>query len=258
MLTTKQTPFVSPGLFKDRNYLTGNVFIFILGVVMYATLALVPSMMQDLFNYPVVTTGLVTAPRGIGTLAAMVVVGWMMRKMDIRLVIATGFVISAVSLWQMTGFYLQMDDAGVISSGFLQGLGSGIAYVPMSTATFATLPAVFRNEGAAFFSLVRNLGSSIGITTVTTLLTRNTQMMHARLAEHVTPYSEALRSQSSAILSGAHGLNALNASVTSQAAMIAYNNDFKLMMVLSLCAIPLVLLVRGARAAPSDEPVVIE
>jgi DHA2 family multidrug resistance protein len=253
MITTNKPPFVSPALFKDRNFLTGNVFIFIVGVVLFATLALLPPLLQDLLNYPVVLTGLVTAPRGIGTLAAMFIVGRLMGIVDTRLIIAAGFAFTAFSCWEMTGFYLQMDSAPVVWSGVMQGLGTGFVYVPLAAITFATLSPQFRNEGTAVFSLIRNIGSSIGISVVTTLLTRNTQMMHSRLAEQITPYSDALRTQSTT-----HGLAMLNQSVSGQAAMIAYNNDFKLMMVLTLCAIPLVLLLRGGGPKKSAEPVVME
>jgi DHA2 family multidrug resistance protein len=253
MLTTTEQRFVSPALFKDRNFLTGNVFIFIVGMVLFATLALLPPLLQDLLNYPVVTTGLVTAPRGVGTLAAMFIVGRLMGKVDIRLIIGTGFALTAVSSWQMTGFDLQMDSATVVWSGLSQGLGTGFVYVPLAAATFATLSPALRNEGTAIFSLTRNLGSSIGISVVNTLLTRNTQIMHATLGEHVTRYSPLLRAQ----LPGGGSpsmrtLAGLNATVTEQATMIAYNNDFKLMMVLSLAAIPLVLLLRkgGGNAQP--------
>ncbi|MGH8137458.1 MAG: DHA2 family efflux MFS transporter permease subunit [Steroidobacteraceae bacterium] len=258
MLTTSRAPFVSPALFKDRNFLTGNLFIFIVGVVLFATLALLPPLLQELMNYPVVLTGYVTAPRGIGTLASMFIVGRLMGKVDIRLIIAAGFGITAFSLWQMTGFYLQMDTSMVIWSGLAQGLGAGMAYVPLAAVSFATLAPAYRNEGTAVFSLIRNIGSSIGISAVTTLLTRNTQMMHARLAEHITPYSAVLHSQSPAALASTHGLAMLNEGVTTQAAMIAYNNDFKLMMVLTLCAIPFVLLLRDAKAKSGSEPVVME
>ena len=257
MLTTSKPAFVSPALFKDRNFLTGNLFIFIVGVVLFATLALLPPLLQDLLNYPVVLTGFVTAPRGIGTLMAMVIVSRLMGKVDTRYIIATGFGLTAVSLWQMTGFYLQMDMAPVIWSGLAQGLGTGFVYVPLAAITFATLSPQYRNEGTALFSLIRNLGSSIGISVVETLLTRNTQTMHARLAEQVTPYGETMRAHASA-LSGPGGLAALNHSVTEQAAMIAYNNDFKLMMILTLCAVPLVVLLRSGRASPADEIVVVE
>jgi DHA2 family multidrug resistance protein len=257
MLTTTEQRFVSPALFKDRNFLTGNVFIFIVGLVLFATLALLPPLLQDLLNYPVVTTGMVTAPRGAGTLAAMFIVGRLMGRIDMRLIIATGFGLTAVSSWQMTGFDLQMDSSKVVWSGLAQGLGTGFVYVPLAAATFATLSPTLRNEGTAFFSLIRNLGSSIGISVVNTLLTRNTQIMHATLGEHVSRYSAVLRAQMPDGGSPSlRTLAGLNATVTEQGAMIAYNNDFKLMMVLSLAAIPLVLLLRKARG--SVEPVHIE
>jgi DHA2 family multidrug resistance protein len=256
MLTTTGQRFVSPGLFKDRNFLTGNVFVFIIGVVLFATLALLPPLLQDLLNYPVVTAGLVTAPRGAGTLAAMFIVGRMIGKVDIRLIIGTGFALTALASWQMTGFDLQMDSATVVWSGLSQGLGTGFVYVPLAAATFATLTPALRNEGTALFSLTRNIGSSIGISVVNTLLTRNTQIMHATLGEHVTRYSPVLRAQLPNGPPSLHTLAALNATVTEQGSMIAYNNDFKLMMVLSLAAIPLVVLLRKARG--SVEPVHIE
>jgi DHA2 family multidrug resistance protein len=256
MLTTTQQRFVSPTLFKDRNFLTGNVFIFIVGAVLFATLALLPPLLQDLLNYPVVTTGLVTAPRGIGTLAAMFIVGRIMGKVDIRLIIGTGFALTAYSCWRMTGFDLQMDSAMLVWSGLAQGLGTGFVYVPLAAATFATLTPALRNEGTSIFSLTRNLGSSIGISVVNTLLTRNTQIMHATLGEHMTRYSPVLRAQLRDGPPSLRTLVGLNATVTKQAAMIAYNNDFKLMMLLSLAAIPLVFLLRKARG--SVEPVHIE
>jgi len=257
MLTTSKPAFVSPALFRDRNFVTGNVFIFVVGVVLFATLALLPPMLQGLLNYPVVLTGLVTAPRGIGTLAAMFIVGRLMGRIDARVLIAAGFGVTAFSLWQMTGFYIQMDSSSIVWSGLAQGLGTGFVYVPLAAITFATLSPQFRNEGTALFSLVRNVGSSVGISVVETLLTRNTQTMHSRLAEGITPFNDVLHAQAPGALSTTPGLAMLNHSVNDQAAMIAYNNDFKLMMVLTLCAIPLVLLLRGA-VRKSAEPVVIE
>jgi MFS transporter, DHA2 family, multidrug resistance protein len=247
---------VSPALFKDRNFLTGNVFIFIVGMVLFATLALLPPLLQDLLNYPVVTTGLVTAPRGVGTLAAMFIVGRIMGKVDIRLIIGTGFALSAFASWQMTGFDMQMDPAMVVWSGISQGLGTGFVYVPLAAAAFATLTPALRNEGTAIFSLTRNLGSSIGISVVNTLFTRNTQIMHATLGEHVSRYSPMLRAQLPDGPPSLRTLAGLNATVTEQAAMIAYNNDFKMMLLLSLAAIPLVLLLRKPKGGA--EPVHIE
>ena len=254
--TTDKPSFVSLALFKDRNFVTGNLFIFVVGVVLFATLALLPPLLQELLNYPVVLTGLVTAPRGVGTLAAMFIVGRLIGKVDTRIIIGFGFCLTAFSLWQMTRFYLQMDTPPIVWSGLTQGLGTGFVYVPLAAITFATLPQALRNEGTALFSLVRNVGSSVGISAVETLLTRNTQAMHSRLAEQVTPFSDILHLH--ALPATVDGLAALNATVSTQAAMIAYNDDFKLMMVLTLCAVPLVMLLRKAATSKDAASVVME
>ena len=256
MLTTTKTRFVSPALFKDRNFIAGNLFIFIVGAVLFATLALLPPLLQDLLNYPVVTTGLVTAPRGVGTLVAMFIVGRMMGKVDMRLIIGAGFALTAISCRQMTGFDLQMDYSKVVWSGISQGLGTGFVYVPLAAATFATLAPALRNEGTSIFNLIRNLGSSFGISVVNTLLTRNTQIVHSTLGEHVTRYTPLLHAPLQGGQASLRSLAGLNATVTKQAAMIAYNNDFQLMTVLSLIAIPLVLLLR--KGAVAAQPIHIE
>jgi len=256
MLTTTKPRFVSPGLFKDQNFLTGCIFIFVMGVVLFATLALLPPLLQDLLNYPVFMTGLVTAPRGIGSVVALVIVGRIMGKVDSRLIIGTGFVLTAFSLWQMTGFDLQMSSTKIVWSGLAQGLGTGFVFVPVSAAAFATISPALRNEGTAIFSLMRNLGSSIGVSVVETLLTRNTQIMHSTLAEHVSRYSDIMRALP--IPQGSRELAVLNARVTQQAAMVAYNDDFQLMMVLCIASIPLVLLLRKGNKPKAAEPVTIE
>jgi DHA2 family multidrug resistance protein len=254
-LTTRSPPFVNPNLFKDRNFLVGSIFIFVVGAVMFATLSLLPPMLQGLMNYPVVLTGLVTAPRGVGTLTAMVIVDRLAGKVDTRLILTAGFIVSAVSLGEMTGYYLQMDTWTVMWTGYIQGLGSGLVYVPLAAVSFATLATSRRNEGTALFALMRNIGASIGISVITAMLTRNTQVMHSRLAENVTPYLNPLHQ---APATTTKGLAMLNQLVTAQASMIAYNNAFKMMMIVTLLALPLVALVRKAEPDPNAEPVVVE
>jgi MFS transporter, DHA2 family, multidrug resistance protein len=258
MVTTRKTRFVEPSLFKDRNFVAGCAFIFNVGLLLFATLALLPPLLQDLMNYPVVTTGLVTAPRGAGTLIAMIVISRFSKFVDVRVMIGLGFTLSAFSAWQMSRFDLQMDINTVLWSGLAQGCGTGMVFVPLAGVAFATLKPTLRNEGAAMFSLSRNLGSRIGISVVETLLTRNTQTAHASLAEHVTPFSPLLHAQFPGGVPTLQRLSALNAQVTEQAAMIAYNDNFKLMFWLSLAAIPLVLLLRKGGAPRSDEAVTVE
>jgi len=254
-LTARQ-PFVSPGLFIDRNFAVGNLFIFMVGVVLFATLALLPPLLQDLLGYPVVTTGLVTAPRGVGGFLTMALVGRLIGRVDARLLIAVGLGVTALSLYIMCGFSPQMDSHLVIWSGFLQGVGTGFAYVPLAAVSFATLAPALRSEGTSIFNLLRNVGSSIGIAVMQALLTRNTQIMHSRLAEHVTPYASALRAATQTPTTP-HALAAINAAVTRQAEMIAYINDFKLLLVLTLAVMPLLLLLRSGRVA-AGAPVAAE
>ena len=252
---TYERPFLSPALFKDQNFVAGNVFIFLIGVVLFATLALVPPMLQNEMGYPVVTTGLITAPRGAGTMLAMMVVGRLSGKVDARLIMAAGLSLTAFSLWQMTHFSLLMGERPIIVSGVLQGFGIGFSYVPLSTLAFGTLPSSLRNEGTSFFNLLRNIGSAIGISVVQTLLTRNTQIMHAHLAEHVTPYNLDDPMYTSIHINPAStaGLAGLNGIITNQAAIIAYIDDFKLMMMITLAVIPLLLFLRQPKYKPDSQ-----
>jgi DHA2 family multidrug resistance protein len=245
MLTAK-SPFLEPALFKDRNCIAGCIFIFIVGLIIYATLALLPPMLQGLMGYPVITTGIVTAPRGIGSLLAMLILGRVAHRLDMRWLIGIGFGIGAISAWQMTHFDLQMDADTVMWSGLWQGIGSALVTVPLAGVAFATLSPSLRNEGAALYSLFRNLGSSVGISVVEFLLTRNTQIVHASLAGHINPFNSIVREQIPQAASNVGQLAALNAAITQQAAMVAYDDNFKLMMWLAIAAIPAVVLLRPA------------
>jgi DHA2 family multidrug resistance protein len=256
---TARHPFIRPQLFADRNYITGNIFIFMVGIMLFATLALLPTMLQDLMSYPVFDAGKLIAPRSIGSLVAMLVVGRIVGRVDPRLIIAGGFGFTAASLWLLTRIDLDMDGWPVVWSGILQGIGTGGAYVPMAALTFATLTPELRNEGTALFSLSRNLGSSVGISMVQALLTSNTQRVHSTLAEHVSPFNLAARDPAlAAQIASPDALAVLNAGVTRQAAMVAYLDDFRLMCLLTLAALPLLLLVRvdKKKAAPKAEDAV--
>jgi DHA2 family multidrug resistance protein len=256
-LTTSR-PFLEMELFKDRNLAVGLVFIFVVGIVLLATMALLPPMLQNLMDYPVITTGLVLAPRGVGTMIAMLVVGRLVNRVDARLLILLGLALTAASLWDMTGFSLEIGTNDLVRTGITQGLGLGFIFVPLSTVTFATLPARLRTDATALYSLVRNIGSSLGISIVVALLSQNSQINHAELASNVTPFNKVFHLPGVPAfwnLANPAGLAAFDAEVNRQAAMIAYVDDFKLMMVVTLVAVPLLLLMRvkrrGADAAPA-------
>jgi DHA2 family multidrug resistance protein len=247
-----EQPFISPRLFRDVNFDIGIIFIFLVGMILYATLALLTPYLQELMDYPVLTAGIALAPRGAGTMLAMFVCGRLMGRVGTRTLVLFGFGLTVLALYQMTGFTPDIPERAVVVSGFLQGASVGFVFVSLSTVTFATLPAELRTQGTAIFSLMRNLGSSIGISVTGALLISNTQVNHASIAASVTPFNRAL--QQGAVARAwnplqAHGGAALNAVVTRQAEIIAYIDDFKLMMIVAICAAPLIFLLRAPKAA---------
>jgi MFS transporter, DHA2 family, multidrug resistance protein len=251
-ITAIERSFLNRDLLKDGNFVVGTVLMFFIGIILNGTSALVPTMLQDLMNYPVLTTGLVWVPRGVGTMIAMFLVVHLIGRADTRLIILAGLGLTAVSLWEMTGFSLQMGMGPIISTGILQGFGLGFVFTPLSTVTFSTLPRHILTQGTAIFSLMRNLGGSIGIAVVEALLAEKTQIVHSRLIEHLrpdNPLTQAPYLMSPFSLTTPIGLAALNAEATRQAAMVAYIDDFKLMMIIIVVALPLLLLLRRAAVA---------
>lgn len=252
---TAEKPFIEPKLFADRNFVAGILLMFTVGVLLLATMALLPPFLQNLLGFPVTTAGYVLAPRGIGTMAAMMVVGKLVGRVDTRVLVLTGLALMAWSLHAMTQWSTDVGVADVVYTGVVQGVGLGFIFVPLSTIAFATLAPRYRNEGTAMFSLVRNIGSSVGISLVMTVLGRELQTSHAALSENITPFRDALAGPGvPPVWSWATdaGRLALDAEVTRQALTIAYLNDFRFMMYLSLLALPLLLLLRAPRAAAAS------
>lgn len=249
MATGKNT-FIDPHIFRDRNFVTGLVFIFIIGIILLATMALLPPMLQNLYGYPVITTGVILAPRGVGTMIAMMLVGRLVARLDPRILILFGLSLTSWSLYEMTTWSPQMDSVPFIITGITQGFGLGFVFVPLSTLAFATLPPHWRTDAASLFSLVRNLGSSIGVSIVSTLLAQNTQIVHQALAGHVTLTNPAIPMD---IATGdLSAIAQLNAMITREAAFVAYIDNFKFMMYVTLITIPLTLLLRRRKPQPGS------
>ena len=252
-VTIDERSFLNRDLLKSANFVAGTLLMFCGGLIMTGTLALLPTMLQNLMNYPALTTGLVTAPRGIGSMAAMFLVAPLINRVDNRMIIGFGFLLTAVSMWQMSCFSLQMGMAPVIISRLLQGFGLGCTQVPLNIIALSTLPRHILTQGTAIRSLMRNLGGSIGISILVATLAENTQVVHSRLVEGLrpdNPLSQAPYLAAPFSLSTPSGMAALNAEVTRQAAMVAYVDDFKLIMLIALASIPLLLLLREARRRP--------
>jgi DHA2 family multidrug resistance protein len=259
---TSARSFVNPRLFLDRNFAVSFIFIFIVGVTYLASLALMTPYLQMLMGYPVMTAGLVMGPRGLGTMFSMFIVGRLIGRVDTRLLLTVGLGLTAWAMYEMTGWTPDVSQWTIVSVGFVQGAGLGLLFVPLTTVAFSTLPAEMRGDGTGLYNLSRNIGSSVGISVVTALITRNTQINHADIAAYVTPFNHAFNTP--AIM---HSLNplaaagraALDGMITLQAVIIAYTDDFKLLMVLSIAVMPLVLLLRKpAEQASMDHSAVME
>lgn len=257
-MATGKKPMFERSLWKNRNLVTALAFMQVIGVVMMATMALLPPMLQVLFGYSVIDTGLLMIPRGFGVLCSMgLSTRLMARGIDPRLLVSAGFALAVWSLHDMTGWSLEMEATPFIVAGLIQGLGVGLIFMPLNAMAFATLPAHQRTEAASLTNLSRNIGASIGISLVTTILARSTQVSHADLAPNITPERlqtldpgllANLGSQTDALLAMA------NAEVTRQAAMIAYLNDFHAMMIVTVAAIPLVLFLKRPKAPIVNDP----
>jgi DHA2 family multidrug resistance protein len=243
-------PFLSPRLFADLNFVVGIILYAVNGLIMYATLALLAPYLQTLMNYPVVTTGLVLAPRGVGILLAAMICGRVLGKVGPRVLLGIGLIIGTYVLYEMTFWTPDISEWTIVSVGVGQGFSVGFVAIPLNITAFATLPPERRTEGTSVYALMRNLGSSIGISVTGALLQTNTQVNHAIVAGEVNPFNRAL--QMGAALQfwdpwSRQGAAMLNEEITRQARIIAYVDDFKLMLILAIVTLPLVLLTRSSR-----------
>ena len=259
---TTREPFVRPSLFRDRNFTAGMLFVAIVGLTYYASLALQSPYLQDLMNYPIVSAGLVLGPRGVGTMAAMLVVGKLIGRVDTRFLLGTGLGLTAWSFYAMTGWTPDISQMTIVGVGVIQGIGLGFLFVPLSAVTLSTLPTEQRTEGAGLYSLSRNIGSGIGISVVNSLLTRNTQVNHAEIAQHVTAVNRVFEDPMIARFWNpftAAGRAALDALVMRQAEIIAYIDDYKLLMIATIAVVPLLIVFnRASDGGSEDHTLVVE
>jgi len=236
-------PFITPAIFLNRNFTLGVLVMFLIGVVLFASSVLLAPYLQTFAGYPVATAGLLMAPRGLGMMAAMLVAGRLVNRFDPRKMMIFGTVVLVYSLQEMTTWTPDIDAWSLARNGIVQGIGFGFLFIPMQTLAFSTLPAALRTEGTSLISLARNIGGAIGIAVTSYLLVHYTQILHADIAEQVTPFNRMLQTGNAYLrwnLTRPLGMTALNHEVTRQASIMAYANDFKFLLA---AAVPIVLLV---------------
>jgi len=251
-------PFFSARLLSDRTFLSSMFIAFITFALMFSSTALLPQLLQNLLGYPVFTAGMLSMPRGFGSILGSLMVTRLSKHIDRRIIMLTGMALVSLSMWQMLGFSLYMDNRLILLSGFIQGLGVMLTFIPLNVHLFSSLPVSLRTEAMGLFSLVRSLAGSIGISIGTTMLARNIQVAHSDIAAHATLFNRALVHSGLGGFANLHsrvGLAALDAQINRQAAMVAYIDDFKLFLVAMMATAPLLLLLRnGSRIQPPPDP----
>lgn len=258
---TARNPLYPRELLANRNLLIGLVLMAMLGMILTASMALMPIMLQNLFGYTVLDAGFLLSTRGLGIMLMMSVAANFVAKGNPRVLIALGLVVVAGTFWDMTFWTMGVSGTAMAINGFVQGIGMGMLFVPITTMAFATLPANLRTDASGLLTLTRSLGSSASISIVVALLARNTSVSHADIAGTVTPASLGFDPSNYAYATGIveGGLSWLDGEVTRQAMMIAFLDDFYLMMLVTLCALPLCLLVKGSTAKHErGEPVLLD
>jgi MFS transporter, DHA2 family, multidrug resistance protein len=253
MLTARR-PFIPPALFKDRNFAAGIAMMFAAGTILVSSSSLMAPWLQNLANYPVDSAGLIMAPRGIGTMVAMVLAGRIAARIDPRLVMGIGIQCVVWSIWEQTRWTPDINELRLIFTICVQGFGLGFLFIPLQMVAFATLPVMLRTDGASLFSLARNIGAAIGVSVTSAMLAHNSQVLHAEIGARVNPFNRALQDggavQQHLDPATRHGAAMLDHLINQQAQIIAYVDDYKMMIFTTLPALLLLLLMRRPRQAP--------
>jgi DHA2 family multidrug resistance protein len=250
-LTTAK-PFIQFAIFKDRNFIGGCVFMAVMGLVLFSTMALASPYLQNVIGYPIITAGLLLASRGCGTFVAMMLVGRMMRYLEARTLIIGGLSLTAISLFYMTGWTDQTGVTEIVTLSIVQGFGFGLVFVPLSTVAFLTLPNDLRTDGTSMLTLMRNVASSIGISVVIAQLTEGSRSVYAVLSEHINPFNHALQMpgvRALIDLGSDKGRAMADVMVALQSQIIAFSHDYQMVMIFTLCAIPMALMIGSTKAA---------
>ena len=247
---TTPSPFIQFAIFKDRNFIGGCVFMAVMGLVLFSTMALSSPYLQNVIGYPIITAGLLLASRGCGTFVAMMMVGRLMRYIEARTLIIAGLSLTCLSLFYMTGWTDQTDVPSIVVVSIAQGFGFGLVFVPLSTVAFLTLPNHLRTDGTSMLTLMRNVASSIGISIVIAQLTEGSRRVYAVLNEHVTPFNHAMQMpnvRGMIDMGSDTGRAMADVMIAVQAQIIAFSQDYQMVMLFTLCAIPLAIIIGSTK-----------
>lgn len=249
---TSTTPFVEPAIFRDRNYVSGIVLRVLFGLMLFGSLVLIPPFLQNQGGYPLIDSGIILAARGAGAMCSALFVGYLLKIVDPRKVIFFGMFLSALTMWQFSTFTQDIDLVSVMIVSFFQGVSFSCFVIPVNTVAFSSMAPENRDAGTSFYSLLNNMGRSLGIALFASYLARNTQANHAILSEKVTKFSDAVRHLELPRvwdLDTMAGLRAIDRTVGQQAELIAYINDFRLLAVIIVICMPVLFIMRNPHKA---------
>ena len=251
-----QDPVIHLSVFKERTYTTGVFLMTTLGFVLYGSLVLLPLFLQTVLAYPAIQAGIAMSPRGLGSFIAMPVVGMIVAKVDPRKLLTAGLLGGAASLYALGSLNLQIGYWDIFWPQFVQGLAMGFVFVPLTTITMSRIPKPELGNATSIFNLMRNLGGSVGIATIATMLSRNTQVQYNILGAHVTAFDLRTRMLLDQIRAGlmSRGLDfstatsaayaTLSGMVSRQAVMVAFVQLFRILALVFAVVIPLVFMMR--------------
>jgi DHA2 family multidrug resistance protein len=249
-LTTPE-PFVRFDLFKDRNYASSCVFQAVTATVLMSTMALVSPFLQQVGGHPVLSAGMILSSRGVGTFFAMMLIRSSMRYVEARTTLMIGLAMTAYTLYLMSTFTNDTAASTIFFAGVLQGFSFGMVFVSVNTVAFLTLPDNLRTYGASFQTLVRNIFSSFGISVVIAQLTDGARRSRAELGDFVSPFNDALKMPDVAKtidMSTDAGRALIDQMLNTQALIIAYANDFRMLTFFAICALPVAFIIGPTKA----------
>jgi DHA2 family multidrug resistance protein len=259
----QKDPVVDLRMLKNRNFAIATTAMFFLGFVLYSSTVLIPQMLQGLLGYSAEKAGLALSPGGAVIMLMMPVVGFLVSRVDTRLLISFGCIVCSISLFVMAGWNLQLDYRHAVYGRMLQSFGLAFLFIPINVSAFAYVPKEKTNMGTGIINLARNIGASVGIATVTTMLERRTQAHTARLMEHVNPFSLAYRKMEAGLVASmtaggstlatatSKATGMINGVVQRQAAMLAFLDSYKMLGVVFLLVLPVLLLLKRPKGAVS-------
>lgn len=248
-LMTAKDPFIPRSAFTDMNFNGALLTMFTVGMTLLASLSLLPPYLENLANYPVEYTGIVMAPRGIGNVCAMLLVGRLTNRIDPRLLMLIGYVMLGGSLLMQEHWTPDISVTYIGMTIALQGAAIGFIFVPLQVIAYFTLKPALRTQGAALMALLRSIGSAIGVSVTTFMLDRQSQYEHAELAQFITPFTRPLQTGGavSQMLDprSVGGASLLNSIISTQSQIIGYIDDYKLMLVTTLPGVFCLLFMRA-------------